>query len=156
MECPITALLPAETSVLITGNHAKVQFSPDTQKTLSENSNVILTGFLSDNDYSNLLHAVDAVMDLTTLDFCLVCGAYEGIAARKPLILSDKLVNHELFGDAPQYVGPTRNEILQGISNTLTDLDVQKGKTEKLKTRFEKYWENAFSELVVLIASFSA
>ena len=51
--------------------------------------NVIFTGFLPEEDYIGLLREVDLVVDLTLLDNCLVCGAYEAVAAGKPMVLSD-------------------------------------------------------------------
>lgn len=50
--------------------------------------NVTLTGFLPESDFVAALRAADGVMVLTTRDDCMVCGAYEGVAAEKPLILS--------------------------------------------------------------------
>jgi glycosyltransferase involved in cell wall biosynthesis len=59
-------------------------------------ANVRLTGFLPENDYLDLLRRADVLMDLTTREDCLVCGAYEAVALGKPLVLSDTraLRNH--------------------------------------------------------------
>ncbi|MGH9161837.1 MAG: glycosyltransferase [Vicinamibacteraceae bacterium] len=51
--------------------------------------NVRLTGYLSDTAYEQLLQDADVVVDLTTRENCLVCGAYEAVALRKPLVTSD-------------------------------------------------------------------
>jgi glycosyltransferase involved in cell wall biosynthesis len=57
-------------------------------------------GFLSDAEYQQTLASCDVVMDLTTLENCLVCGAYEAIALGKPLILSDTQALRAYFGSA--------------------------------------------------------
>ena len=38
--------------------------------------------------YHGYLRSVSMVMDLTTEEDCLVCGAYEALAAKRPLIVS--------------------------------------------------------------------
>lgn len=55
------------------------------------------TGFLSDADYFRLLAEADAVAVLTTQPSTLVCGAYEGIAMGKPLLLSGSKVLRKYF-----------------------------------------------------------
>ena len=56
-----------------------------------------LTGFFSDQDYINLLYSCDVVMDLTLMQDCLVCGAYEAVALGKLVILSDTEALKKLF-----------------------------------------------------------
>jgi len=51
--------------------------------------NLTLTAFIDDNAYVTLLYSCDLIVDLTTREDCLVCGAYESVSAEKPLLLSD-------------------------------------------------------------------
>lgn len=60
--------------------------------------NVELTGFLAERDYWALLAASQAVLDLTGMPDCLVCGAYEALALGVPMILSDNPAGRRLFG----------------------------------------------------------
>lgn len=55
------------------------------------------TGFLSDPDYFRLLEGADALAVLTTQPSTLLCGAYEGIALGKPLLLSGSKVLRDYF-----------------------------------------------------------
>jgi glycosyltransferase involved in cell wall biosynthesis len=55
------------------------------------------TGFLSDAEYFRLLAEADAVAVLTTQPSTLVCGAYEGLAMGKPLLLSGSEVLRRYF-----------------------------------------------------------
>ena len=59
--------------------------------------NLKLMGFLPENEYFYYLSKSEAIVDLTTRNDCLVCGAYEAIGAGVPPILSDTKVNREVF-----------------------------------------------------------
>ena len=78
-------------------------------------SNVTLTGFLPEQEYWALLRAADAIIDLTTMDNCLVCGAYEALALGKPMVLSGNAACEELFGVAALYVDNTSSSIRSAI-----------------------------------------
>jgi glycosyltransferase involved in cell wall biosynthesis len=73
----------------------------------SKPQNVRLTGFLEEMDYWDLLRSVHAVVDLTAMPDCLVCGSYEAIAVGRPLVLTDIPAARALFGPAALF---TRNE----------------------------------------------
>ncbi|WP_421842845.1 glycosyltransferase [Marinobacter algicola] len=59
--------------------------------------NLNLMGFLPENEYFYYLANSEAIIDLTTRNDCLVCGAYEAISVGVPAILSDTTVNREVF-----------------------------------------------------------
>lgn len=50
---------------------------------------MILTGFIPEKEYVELLISVDATMVLTCREDCSVCEAYETVAVEKPMILSN-------------------------------------------------------------------
>jgi hypothetical protein len=52
-------------------------------------NNVRLTGFLAELEFERRLLAAKVVLDLTTRADCMVCGAYEAVSARVPMVLSD-------------------------------------------------------------------
>lgn len=99
------------TQIYITGN------SKGKEKSVGYNlpSNITLTGFLPNDKYDDLMHACDAIMVLTKRDDCLVCGAYEGVAVEKPMILSKKdvLVNH--FNKGCIYTDNSSSDIEKSI-----------------------------------------
>lgn len=66
--------------------------------------NVRFTGFLGEADYWKLLSSCDVVMDLTLMPDCLVCGAYEAIAVRRPVLVTDCAAARAWFGEAAIYV----------------------------------------------------
>jgi len=59
--------------------------------------NLHLLGFISWDDYDSVLTSCDGIIDLTTRESCLVCGAYEAIAVEKPAILSQTEALQEYF-----------------------------------------------------------
>ena len=81
-----------ELSLAITGNFRKVlPENPDLP------DNISLLGYVSEADYLSLIHNASLLIDLTTREDCLVCGAYEAIAVGTPSIISDTRVNREVF-----------------------------------------------------------
>lgn len=65
--------------------------------------NVHLTGFLPEEEYVRLLYGVDLTVDLTSRDDCLVCGAYESVAAGTPMLLSDTPTTRDYFSRGAVY-----------------------------------------------------
>jgi glycosyltransferase involved in cell wall biosynthesis len=77
-------------TVHITGDYRRVQH-------LLPPSPAHLTGFLPETEYLELLSGADLIIDLTCLEDCLVCGAYEAVALEKPLVTSDTTVLRDYF-----------------------------------------------------------
>jgi glycosyltransferase involved in cell wall biosynthesis len=126
--------LPPGITIYVTGNHrGKVDAGavPD---------NVVLTGFLTEVDYWGLLGACDIIMDLTTLSDCLVCGAYEGIAVGKPLILSANAATRKLFCKGCVYVEADAESIRNGILKSMADYAENVKGIRELRHILESRW----------------
>lgn len=95
----------------VTGNPARLD--EKIQRRLPDN--VRLTGYLPDRDYLNLLRRADILIDLTTREDCLVCGAYEAVALGKPLVLSDTRALRSYFVRGPVFVKNDRRPLAQGV-----------------------------------------
>jgi glycosyltransferase involved in cell wall biosynthesis len=106
-------LLDNDVSIYITGN------SRNREKGLSEglSSNVELTGFVSEVEYLALLNACDAVMVLTSRDDCMLCGAYEAVAAGKPLVLSGSEVLRHYFDSGCVYTTNDIDDVARAIAS---------------------------------------
>jgi glycosyltransferase involved in cell wall biosynthesis len=102
--------------------------------------NVIFTGFVPEGRFVGLLHAADVVMDLTTRDNCLVCGAYEGVAAGKPLILSDSRATREYFSRGVVYTDNTPESIERCLREALAERDRLADEIAQLRTRLIDDW----------------
>jgi len=103
--------LPDDYLIYMTGNYDKI----DSNLPGKCPKQIRLTGFLSEKDYWDLLNSVDFVIDLTFRENCLVCGAYEAVSQRKPLILSDTSMLKEYFARGALF---TKNES-KSISRTI-------------------------------------
>jgi glycosyltransferase involved in cell wall biosynthesis len=125
-----------DAQVYITGR-LKAQHEPLRQ---SAPANVIFTGFLPEDRFIGLLHAADVVMDLTTRDNCLVCGAYEGVAAGKPLILSDSRATREYFSRGVVYTDNTPESIERCLRTALADRSRLADEVAELRTRLVDDW----------------
>lgn len=104
----------------VTGNYKK-SLSPEELKELPKN--VVLLGFVDRATYDSYLNSVDVVLDLTTREYCLVCGAYESVSAEKPMIISDTKVNREVFNQGAVYSGSNSASIRVAIQEAITNID---------------------------------
>lgn len=129
----------------VTGNFNKL--SQETRNSLP--SNITLTGFLAEEEYWATLASCDAVMDLTTMPNCLVCGAYEAIALSKPLLLSRNDASVELFGPFAVF---TENDAIS-IGNALRTLHENNASIlesyDRSRIEFERKWKDQVTELLL-------
>lgn len=110
-------------------------------------SNIRLLGFVSEKTYWELLIASDVIMDLTTRENCLVCGAYEGVSLSKPLILSNTSATRSYFTKGCVYVDSNASSIAKGIQIAQEKQAVLKKEIQDLKKEIEKGWEQSFLHL---------
>jgi glycosyltransferase involved in cell wall biosynthesis len=85
----------------------------------SKPANVELTGFLDEHTYWALLAASQAVVDLTSMPDCLVCGAYEALALGVPMILTDNAAGRRLFGETAAFTDTSPTGIVAAIEASL-------------------------------------
>lgn len=93
-------------------------------------ANVTFTGFISEHDYVQLLNSADGIMVLTILDELLTCGAYEAVALKKPMILSNTEALSSYFFKGAVYANPDSKSIADAIT--------------KLKDNHESYIKDVF------------
>jgi glycosyltransferase involved in cell wall biosynthesis len=77
----------------VTGNFRRL----DPAQVASVASNVELLGFVPEEEYWERMRAAHVVLDLTLMEDCLVCGAYEAVALGRPLVLSDTRALRDYF-----------------------------------------------------------
>ena len=124
-----------------TGNNKKYEFKTSIPK------NVKLMGFVDESEYLNCLFSSSVILDLTTRDDCLVCGAYESISAEKPVVLTDNSTNRTVFQDAADYSELSVSELIATIyraeSIKTTDIhDFKVAYVEKNKLQRENLIQN--------------
>lgn len=109
---PITQVIDAASALenitlYVTGNNKRL----DKAYINSLPSNIIFTGFLSDENYWAYLKSADVIIDLSLKDNCLVCGAYEAVAVATPLILSNNKASVEYFNKGTLFTDNTTDDI---------------------------------------------
>jgi len=97
---PITEIIEAarllgdQYQLSITGRETKL---PAEQRARLP-ANVKQTGFLSEEAYWELMRDSHITLDFTLKPNCLVCGAYESLAALRPMLLTGNPATVDLFG----------------------------------------------------------
>ena len=134
-------MLNGEAKFFVTGR------IPKGMKTWSVPPNVVLTDFLSETDYLKLLHNADGVLALTTREHTLLCGAYEALAFRKPLILSSKRALREYFGDSMIYVENDARSIAEGVRKLYSAKPFFDRHADDLSHKLEREWPARFEGL---------
>jgi glycosyl transferase family 4 len=152
---PLPAVLSAARALrepgfhfFVTGNPAKLD--PSLRDAIPDN--VTLTGFLAEPDYWSLLASSDAVLDLTTMDNCLVCGAYEAIAVDKPLVLSANAASIETFSGFAQFADNTAEGTQAALVRLRSEHSAMIRAMPELKAAFARKW----AEQAAVLRSFIA
>lgn len=112
--------------------------------------NLTFTGFLSDDEYLNLLCSVDIVAVLTTADYTMLCGCYEAVSAERPLITSDKQVLREYFRGAT-FVENTPASIAAAFDRSVDEIADSRRRIADLRVQLEQDWLERADGLVALV-----
>ncbi len=110
-------------------------------------SNIVFTGFLTNDDYWSYLKSADAIIDLSLKDNCLVCGAYEGIAVGKPLILSSSKATIEYFNKGVVYTDNTTANIHDCYLKVIQDYEHLSEKISELNNEVTYEWKQQVAKL---------
>lgn len=137
------AMLPTEFHIYITGKSK----GKETTFSIEQPANVTLTGFLSEDQLVCLLQQSDLIMDLTTRDDCLLCGAYEAVSLGKPLLVSDTPVLREYFYRGTLYTNNTANDLAEKIATFPTIKHELLGAVEQLRVELEESWHERHAAL---------
>ena len=133
------SLLDTNVHIYMTGRYQKAAWIPEKMP-----PNVHLTGFIEETEYLKLLNSVDAVLALTSQENCLLCGAYEGIAAGKPLVLSDTRALREYFTMGAVYVANDAESIGAGVHELRRTIEKMKLEVGKLRIILDENWRMNF------------
>lgn len=153
---PIKEIIEAASSLVdcicyLTGNYNKCYSDKDADK-LSR-CGVILTGFISNENYLSLMNNSDLVVVLTKKDFILNCGAYEAISLDKPLILSDTPTLRGYFKESAVYSECSASSIECRILEAAGNLELMKDKLVRSKVELKRDWSNKFFHVKSVVDS---
>lgn len=143
------ARLVPHIEIKITGNYRKSLTSLQVEQLPK---NVVLLGYVSDEEYFRQIQASNFTIVLTKNEFTLNCGAYESLAARKPMLLSDTKTIRSYFTFGALYIDPDSLESIrfgiESIENDLSDLEFEIYRQIPL---MENSWHKTFSEINLLL-----
>jgi glycosyltransferase involved in cell wall biosynthesis len=120
----------------VTGNHRKLPSA----LLAAVPPNVHFCGFLPEEEYWSLLQSADAAVDLTLMDNCLVCGAYEALALGKPMLLSNNPATVELFSGAAVFTDNTAPDIRLGLERLRLSRDTMKVAADHKRGELTERW----------------
>jgi len=113
--------------------------------------NIQITGYLSNQDFDLLLSSCDVIIDLTTREDCLVCGAYEAISAGTPLILSDTKALRHYFKESAIYTQNTVDSIQSNVLSAATKLPELKQQVIIYREQQQQLWNDMKLELLAYL-----
>lgn len=145
------SLIDTSIYIYITGNYEKLP--PNILENASPN--LIFTGYLPQQDYENLLYSCDAVIDLTLMGNCLVCGAYEAVSLEKPIIVSNTNALRNYFCSGAVYTENRSNEIAAAIDYVLENKESIEEEIKLLKHRLQSEWMEKIGEFVSILDQFA-
>ncbi|HEY6527945.1 MAG TPA: glycosyltransferase [Cellvibrionaceae bacterium] len=114
-------------------------------------SNLVLTGFLAETDYFNLLASCSVVLDLTTREHCLVCGAYEAVSHGKPFVLSNNEATVDYFTTGGRYCDNTATSIAECVQDVLNNEQRYIENVEFLRATLSVNWPKHLEEVDAII-----
>jgi hypothetical protein len=141
------AVRGSDIQLYVTGNAGKL----DAAVREGAPPNVRFTGFLEEQAYWGLLSSVDAVVDLTLMDDCLVCGAYEALSLAKPMVLSNNAASIELFAGAAVYTDNTPADIRRALDALRARHDQIRGAAERRRRELSERWNASARNLAAQI-----
>lgn len=128
----------------VTGNYDRALDQSELKKLPS---NVKLLGFISNQSYIDHLFNCDFTVVLTNQEFTLNCGAYESLAAKKPMLLSDTKTIRSYFSFGSNYAKlDSLESIRTGINSITTELSKREREIFDQLPSMEHDWKKLFSE----------
>jgi glycosyltransferase involved in cell wall biosynthesis len=125
--------LDPSVTVFITGRYRGTQPLPAPD-------NVRFTGFVPESAYVDLLSSADVVVDLTAIDDCLVCGAYEAVALGRPLVTSDTTALREYFRLGTVYSRHDSASLAEAMTYALAHRERLASEMQSLKPDLAAAW----------------
>ncbi len=139
--------LPHDTHIYVTGDPSRVPRS----LRLKCSPQLTLTGFLPRPRYEALLCQCDAVLVLCTRPHTLLCGAYEAVAAGKPLVTSDSAAMREHFRAGTIFVTNSTAGIEAGVEAVRRRSKELTREVVWLRHQLRREWKTSFERCLALI-----
>jgi hypothetical protein len=113
--------------------------------------NAIFTDYLLGDAYWGRMANSRAVMVLTTYPYSLLGGAQDGVALRKPLILSNQPALTEYFTKGTVFVENTVDGIVNGVKTLQANEDSLVREVHELAEEQCREWEDHFQQFLGML-----
>jgi glycosyltransferase involved in cell wall biosynthesis len=117
--------------------------------------NVVFCGRVPWERYDQLLRSVNGVIDLSNRDRCLVCGAYEAVAAGKPMILSRTPTLMDYFSRGAVFTDNDVSDSPHSIRQAILELRERETELQAevaiLKHELARDWNARLQSLLALL-----
>jgi len=127
----------------VSGNYVKAGVAPERFPL------VRFLGFVPEHEFYAHLDTSEVVIDLTEHDNCLVCGAYEAIAAEKPLVLSKKRALEDRFRDSAIFTENEALAIAEAVRIAYDDRDRLRSKCVRWAANYRAEMSATISTLAI-------
>ncbi|WP_203141135.1 glycosyltransferase [Marinobacter mangrovi] len=117
---------------------------------MSKPKNVVLEGFVSHEEYLALISDATLLIDLTSRENCLVCGAYEAAAVGTPCIISETDISKKVFKDGYLYTSNSAADIARKIVIGLERNSELRKQLVSFKLEYSKNFSNKIKDLALL------
>jgi glycosyltransferase involved in cell wall biosynthesis len=134
-------LEPLGFTLFVSGNYHKAGVDP------TRFPWVRFLGYVSEQDYYAYMGSCAVVMDLTVLEECLLCGAYEALAARRPLVISNTRALGNYFAGAAVLTSNTPEGICASVQNAYAGRSELTGLAARWAAQNEVYMEERIATL---------
>ena len=128
-------------TLIVSGNYAKAGVDPRSFP------GVRLLGYVPEAQYFAYLQACALVMDLTALEDCLLCGAYEALAGRQAADHLCCAALRDYFGDAALYTAHEPRAIAASIEQAFTQREELTRRAVSWRARNEQFIGERLVEL---------
>lgn len=142
-------LIEPEIGIYVTGNprgKADPEAWPD---------HVVFCGRVTWEHYDQLLWSVNGIIDLSIRERCLLCGAYEAVAAGKPMILSRTRTLMDYFARGAVFTDNTVSGSPYSIRDAILELRNReaelKAEVAILKRDLNQDWQARLPKLLALL-----
>lgn len=113
--------------------------------------NIEFTGYISFDEYYNLIGNADCLLALTTEEDCLQSGAYEAISFEVPLVISDTKALRSFFQDAAIYTDHFPKKIAKAIMKAMDNSSNLKISMRELKKIRLQEFNSELSQISYLL-----
>lgn len=145
----ISAAIDQPYFISITGNYRHYKNIEELQEKLP--NNVLLTGFLPESDYQQLLSNADVIIIITDQEYTLTCGAYEAVSLEKVMVLGNTKTIRNYFYKGAIYTDISVQSIQHALEEALLHHDKLKLEVHELKQELVANWQLTFQVVDVAI-----